>query len=232
MLCSAQTNANATHQPCEFRVRYKRLNRKLTGGAEMTAAEVLKAEATPRTAAADIHRFIREALAKVGLPETDAETVAALMTRADVTGADAHGVFRLPQYVARIEEGGVAKRPNITVTRNAPATALVDGDNGMGHLVMSRVGRHRHRHRCRDRRRLGRRPPLEPRRPGGALCREAGRPRHGRHLFGRRQRQPHADLGRLRNRFSAPTRSPTAFPPARSRRSSSTSPPASPHTAR
>ena len=29
--------------------------------------------------------------------------------------------------------------PNITVTKTAPATALVDGDNGMGHLVMSRA---------------------------------------------------------------------------------------------
>ena len=35
--------------------------------------------------------------------------------------------------------GGFNKRPNITVTRSAPATALVDGDNAMGHLVMSRA---------------------------------------------------------------------------------------------
>ena len=30
-------------------------------------------------------------------------------------------------------------RPNIKVTRSAPATALVDGDNGMGHLVVART---------------------------------------------------------------------------------------------
>src|SRR5437868_3767350 len=35
--------------------------------------------------------------------------------------------------------GDFNKRPAITVTRSAPATALVDGDNGMGHLVMSRA---------------------------------------------------------------------------------------------
>ena len=29
--------------------------------------------------------------------------------------------------------------PNIKVTRSAPATALVDGDNGMGHLVVART---------------------------------------------------------------------------------------------
>ena len=61
------------------------------------------------------------------------------MTEADLTGADGHGVFRLPQYVRRLKAGGFNKRPHITVKKTAPATALVDGDNGMGHLVMSRA---------------------------------------------------------------------------------------------
>jgi LDH2 family malate/lactate/ureidoglycolate dehydrogenase len=61
------------------------------------------------------------------------------MTEADLTGADGHGIFRLPQYVRRLKAGGFNARPTITVTRSAPATALVDGDNGMGHLVMSRA---------------------------------------------------------------------------------------------
>src|SRR4029450_8644704 len=47
--------------------------------------------------------------------------------------------FRRPSYVKRIKAGGTNPRPNIQVTRNAPATALVDGDNGMGHLVMARA---------------------------------------------------------------------------------------------
>jgi LDH2 family malate/lactate/ureidoglycolate dehydrogenase len=75
----------------------------------------------------------------VGLPESDAATVARLMTEADLTGADAHGVFRLPQYVRRIEGGAVNTRPAIDVRRTAAGTAIVDGDNGMGHLVMARA---------------------------------------------------------------------------------------------
>ena len=43
----------------------------------------------------------------VGLPDADAAKVAELMVEADLTGADAHGVFRLPQYVRRIKAGGV-----------------------------------------------------------------------------------------------------------------------------
>jgi LDH2 family malate/lactate/ureidoglycolate dehydrogenase len=89
--------------------------------------------------AAAIAGFIADALGKLGLSETDAGKAAELMTEADITGADGHGVFRLPQYVKRLRGGGFNARPNIQVNRTAPATALVDGDNGMGHLVMARA---------------------------------------------------------------------------------------------
>src|SRR5215470_8836212 len=92
-----------------------------------------------RVPAAAIVGLITDALATVGLPEADAAKVAELMTEADLTGADAHGVFRLPQYVRRLRAGGVNPRPEIRVTQTAAATALVDGDNGMGHLVMARA---------------------------------------------------------------------------------------------
>lgn len=83
--------------------------------------------------------FIAGAFQAVGLSEADATVVAELMVEADLVGADAHGVFRLPQYIRRIEGGAVNRRPNIAVDRTAAATALVDGDNGMGHLVMRRA---------------------------------------------------------------------------------------------
>jgi LDH2 family malate/lactate/ureidoglycolate dehydrogenase len=96
--------------------------------------------ATPtRIPAAAIAGFIQDTLAKIGLPAGDAAMVAELMTEADLTGADAHGVFRLPQYVRRLRTGGVNPTPAIKVTQTAPATAMVDGDNGMGHLVMAQA---------------------------------------------------------------------------------------------
>jgi LDH2 family malate/lactate/ureidoglycolate dehydrogenase len=100
------------------------------------------AQAVPggaRIPAAAIEGFIADAMAAVGLPAADAAKVANLMLEADLVGADAHGVFRLPQYVRRIRAGGVNPRASIAVTRTAPATAMVDGDNGMGHLVMQRA---------------------------------------------------------------------------------------------
>src|SRR5204863_4243626 len=92
-----------------------------------------------RVPVAAIRTLIENALTSAGLPRNDAAVCGRLMGEADLTGADAHGVFRLPQYVRRLKAGGFNKRPNITVTRSAPATALVDGDNGMGHLVMTRA---------------------------------------------------------------------------------------------
>ena len=61
------------------------------------------------------------------------------MAEADARGADGHGVFRLPQYIKRILSGGINVTPNIRVIREQTASALVDGDNAMGHLVMSRA---------------------------------------------------------------------------------------------
>jgi LDH2 family malate/lactate/ureidoglycolate dehydrogenase len=98
-----------------------------------------QAQANNRIAAKSIAAFIADTLATVRLPAGDAVVVGELMLEADLTGADAHGVFRLPQYVRRLRGGGINPRPAIRVEKTAPATALVDGDNGMGHLVMARA---------------------------------------------------------------------------------------------
>ena len=99
----------------------------------MSSADLINVPASATRA------LIADAFVAAGLPKADAEKCAELMTEADLTGADGHGIFRLPQYIRRLKAGGFNKHPNITVTRTAPATALVDGDNGMGHLVMSRA---------------------------------------------------------------------------------------------
>lgn len=96
-------------------------------------------DADHRFAVAAVESFINDTMTAVGLPPADAAKVAQLMAEADLTGADAHGIFRLPQYVRRIRARGCNVRPHITVERTAAATALVDGDNGMGHLVVSRA---------------------------------------------------------------------------------------------
>lgn len=83
-----------------------------------------------------LRHFVAGAYRAVGISQSDAQGIAELQTEADLRGADGHGVFRLPQYIRRIKAGGVDVAPNIRIERQTTAMALVDGDNGMGHLVM------------------------------------------------------------------------------------------------
>src|SRR5258706_2089856 len=87
----------------------------------------------------EIVGFITRGLTSVGVPPEDAGQVAALMAESDARGGDAHGVLRLPQYVKQIQEGAVNARPNIRIVKERAGTALIDGDNALGHLVMKRA---------------------------------------------------------------------------------------------
>jgi LDH2 family malate/lactate/ureidoglycolate dehydrogenase len=89
-----------------------------------------------RVSTQKLEAFIASAFVAVGISRSEAKAIAELMVRADAQGSEGHGVFRLPQYVRRIKGGAVNLKPKIRVTRKAAGMALVDGDNGMGHLVM------------------------------------------------------------------------------------------------
>ncbi|HUK61539.1 MAG TPA: Ldh family oxidoreductase [Stellaceae bacterium] len=91
---------------------------------------------TRRFSLAAGRRFIASALGASGLGEADADAVADMMLFADLRGIDSHGIVRLSGYVARVKAGGINPRPNIRIARETLSTALVEGDNGMGHLVM------------------------------------------------------------------------------------------------
>ena len=92
-----------------------------------------------RVSAERLRDFIADAFVAAGLPEADARVLGELIAEADLRGTDTHGVFRMPLYVRRIKAGGVNPRPDIRVIEERPSTALLDGDNGMGHLVMRRA---------------------------------------------------------------------------------------------
>lgn len=92
-----------------------------------------------RVTFAQLSRFITVAMTRLGLPEADAAIVGRLMAEAELQGSDGHGVIRLLPYARRIRAGGLNLRPNIRVVQERPGMALLDGDNGMGHLVMQRA---------------------------------------------------------------------------------------------
>jgi len=91
---------------------------------------------TPRVAPEALRTFVARVLEAAGLPGDQATAVAQLMVEADLRGSDTHGVIRVPLNVRRIRAGGINPRPDIRVVSERPSAALVDGDNGIGHLVM------------------------------------------------------------------------------------------------
>lgn len=80
--------------------------------------------------------FIARTFKALAVPEPDARVVASMMVEADLLGYGTHGVFRLRQYVNRLRDGGCNPRPNPKVLTETAATALMDGDNGLGHLAL------------------------------------------------------------------------------------------------
>lgn len=94
------------------------------------------AEQKQRISGDKLRGFIASAFEAVAVPREDAKVVAQLMAQADINGSEGHGVFRLPQYIRRIKGGAVNVKPNIRVEREMAGMALINGDNGMGHLVM------------------------------------------------------------------------------------------------
>ncbi len=88
---------------------------------------------------ARLREFLVLALTRLGLPAADAATVGALMAEAELQGSDGHGAIRLLPYAKRIRAGGINLHPDIKVVQERPGMALLDGDNGMGHLVMKKA---------------------------------------------------------------------------------------------
>jgi L-2-hydroxycarboxylate dehydrogenase (NAD+) len=79
--------------------------------------------------------FAGMVLERLGLPHDDASTAAAVIVEADLRGVHSHGVSLLPAYVRRLRKGLVNPTPRITTVRERGATAVIDGDFGMGHVV-------------------------------------------------------------------------------------------------
>lgn len=83
--------------------------------------------------------FIATAFEAQGVTPEHAATTATRMIDADLRGRHGHGIIRLPAYSRRIREGGYNLNPNIRVERETAVSALIDGDNGMGHVVVTQA---------------------------------------------------------------------------------------------
>ena len=72
---------------------------------------------------------------KVGLNRRDADVVARSYIENSLRGIDSHGIRLVPNCVKRLQEGGINPKPQIKVESETPATARLNGDNGLGQIV-------------------------------------------------------------------------------------------------
>ncbi|MDP4267216.1 MAG: Ldh family oxidoreductase [Bacteroidota bacterium] len=83
-----------------------------------------------------LEKFIKDVLKKVGVPADDAAICADVLIAADKRGIDSHGINRLKSiYYDRIKQGIVNSVTDFEIIKNSPTTALIDGHNGMGHVI-------------------------------------------------------------------------------------------------
>src|SRR5450756_2716469 len=82
-----------------------------------------------------LREYATQVFMKYGMPRDEAAIVADHLVEADLRGVYSHGVLRIEPYTARLKAGAMNPRPKITILRETPGTALVDGDDGSGQVV-------------------------------------------------------------------------------------------------
>lgn len=77
--------------------------------------------------------------AAAGTPADKARTVAGLLAEANGAGHDSHGLIRVPQYLAAVEDGRIDPAAEVEIERETPITAVLDGHWGFGQVAMTRA---------------------------------------------------------------------------------------------
>ena len=91
---------------------------------------------TVRVPAAALREFAESAFRRVGVPDGDARHAANTLIEADLRGIESHGIARLDRfYLQSLESGHTAADAEWRIVQETPATARVDGANGLGIAV-------------------------------------------------------------------------------------------------
>ncbi len=92
-----------------------------------------------RMKADDLESFMTDVFEGIGVPGDEAVVCADILITADKLGIDSHGINRCkPIYYDRIKAGILNVQTEFEVVRDCKACAVVDGHNGMGHVIAKR----------------------------------------------------------------------------------------------
>jgi hydroxycarboxylate dehydrogenase B len=74
-------------------------------------------------------------LAAAGSSPDEAQTIAARLVDANLTGHDSHGAIRVPQYVAQVQDGTIVPNQKAEVVSETEVVTVLDGQFGYGQIV-------------------------------------------------------------------------------------------------
>jgi L-2-hydroxycarboxylate dehydrogenase (NAD+) len=87
-----------------------------------------------------LERFMADVFKGLGVPEEDAAVCADVLIASDKRGIDSHGINRMkPIYYDRIKAGIQSPVTKFEIVREGPATAVIDGHDGMGHVIAKKA---------------------------------------------------------------------------------------------
>lgn len=88
-----------------------------------------------RISVEELHEFMVTVFAKLGVPQAEAKICADVLIESDLRGIESHGIGRCKMYYDRIKAGIQFAETKIDVIRDKYATAVWDGNHGMGHVI-------------------------------------------------------------------------------------------------
>lgn len=95
----------------------------------------------PKVRAERLREIGRTLLIANGVPDAEAATVARACVSANLAGHDSHGIIQIPGYIDRVKAGHIVPGAPVTVVRESPTTAVIDGNWGFGYVVNERAMR-------------------------------------------------------------------------------------------
>ena len=74
-----------------------------------------------------------------GVPSEDAAFTVEIQLTADLRGVDTHGFQRLGWYAGHLQAGRYNPTPSLELLKETPVSHVIDGDGGIGQLVVART---------------------------------------------------------------------------------------------
>jgi hydroxycarboxylate dehydrogenase B len=92
-------------------------------------------DAAPRIATNVLRAFVAQVFRAAGSQPDEAAIVGDHLVDANLAGHDSHGVIRIPKYIDWHTRGMVLANRHVTVVRESPCHAVVDGGFGYGQVI-------------------------------------------------------------------------------------------------